>query len=393
MTLLESLKKPSKHPLKGIQKQSEIPSPNLESFEETYKTSYSHGLEAIYALENVDIKSVRRIETAPQPVLKKVETKQECLLKAIQEEFDFGEAYRAWIPSFVKKEPIQVLELTKPAEKCLIDHGKLLVGDLIGVNLKSFVSLRGMGQGHIEEIIQKLDLYLDQHYSEKNYKIDFISLLKCLVASQERKKVFALLEVYDLSAFFKLSPGDNVEVRKLSLEKRQEWNREIIEKITQTEQKKSVRSDMQRIFDAFFKTWILQRGGFASKEELEERMLRISTDSKNCANVLNFLKTHYFQEKDFFSFFLHQIDHDIYCCDEFNGCNYERIIDKALSYFYKPTIYYSIQELVGFLEREFSRCWMGFPDGYIEKVLRLSPIFYTSKGLSGKLEVHLGKKI
>lgn len=33
------------------------------SFEETYENSYSHGLEEIYALETVDIKSVRKIQT------------------------------------------------------------------------------------------------------------------------------------------------------------------------------------------------------------------------------------------------------------------------------------------------------------------------------------------
>ena len=34
---------------------------STKSFEEVYKTSYSHGLESIYRIENIDLKTVRKL--------------------------------------------------------------------------------------------------------------------------------------------------------------------------------------------------------------------------------------------------------------------------------------------------------------------------------------------
>lgn len=387
MTTLESLKKASTTSSQGFQKRFPSPSSDPQSFEEVYKMSYSHGLEAIYKLENVDIKSVKRIENAPKPALKKPESKKQNFCSS-QHELDLGEEFRTWMPSFILREPIQVLELSKHSEKCLIENGKFTLGDLKDVNLKDFVFLRGMGQGHIEEIHQKLNAYLDGHELEKCRKIDFSSWLKCIVAAQERKKVHAFLESYDLSHLFTLTPGENAEVRKLTFEKKQEWSEELLKKIAQPAQKKAVWSDMQHVFNVFFKSWIRQRGGFAAKDELHERMMRISANPDICSKVLHFLQSRYFETGDFFSYFLHQIDHEIYCCDEFHACQYEQIVDKAITYFYKPSIYYNLQELVGLLEREFARSWTGFAGGYIEKILRLSPAFHTTKGLTGHLEIH-----
>lgn len=394
MTTLESAKKAPTISPQGIQKRFATLQTDLQSFEEIYKTSYSHGLEAIYALESVDIKSVRRIDTAPKQTLKKLENKK-LLLRPLQEEFDLGEEFRGWISSFVKNEPIHVLELSKHAEKCLVENGKSKLGDLVGVNLKDFVFLRGMGQGHIEEINQKLNAYLGDHDLDKCYKVDFSSWLKCLVAAQDRKRVYAFLESYDLSELVSLTPGENVEVRKLTLEKKQEWIEELLNKIAQPAQKKAVWADMQQVFNVFFKPWIRQRGGFAAKDELWERMQRISTNAAVSSNVLRFLQSVYFESlanKDFFNLLLQEIDQNVYCCDAHHAYAYEKIIDQAMSYFYKPSIYYRLNELISLLEREFSRLWTGYPEGYIEKILRLSPVFSTTKGKSGQLEIRVKGK-
>lgn len=90
-----------------------VRTPDLQSFEGTYKTAYSHGLEAIYALENVDLKSIRRISDAQEsePLQPKSPPRPLQPLEAPepQLELDLGDGYRSWIESFVLQEPIHVL--------------------------------------------------------------------------------------------------------------------------------------------------------------------------------------------------------------------------------------------------------------------------------------------
>jgi hypothetical protein len=388
MTTLESLKNLSiSHP-KAFQKRPSPLSPDPISFENTYKNAYSHGLEAIYTLENVDVKSIRRIETSPKPLPKPLEAKK-TVPHLFQEELELGDEFRGWIQPFIRKEPIQVLELSKHAEKCLIDHGKNKLGDLIAIQLKDFVFVRGMGQGHIEEIQQKLNSYLEGHSLDRCYKVDFFSLLKGLVAAQDRKKVYALLESYGLADLFSLTPVESIEVRKLTLGKKQEWIQELRASIVKPEQKKSVEADMHQIFNVFIKPWVKRRQGFATQEELQERMQRISVDADICLKVLQFLQDLYFDQQNLFKRFLNEIDLKVFSCGAQHGYDYDKIVDKALSYFYKPTVYYHLNELVGLMEREFAKFWIGFDVGTVEKVLRLSPAFRSIKGSAGHLEIHL----
>ena len=204
-----------------------LPPPDTLTFEETYKTAYSHGLEAIYALENIDIKSIRPIlplqaNKAPGPKIVPQIFPEKL---SDQLELDLGDAYRGWIDSFIKKEPIHVLGLSRHAEKCLLEHGKRVLGDLIHTNLKEFVFLKGMGQGHVDEIQQKLARYLEGRPLERCKKIDFASWIRSIVAAFDRKKVYVALESHHLSDLFSLSPSESVETRRLTLEK-QEWIQE-----------------------------------------------------------------------------------------------------------------------------------------------------------------------
>lgn len=386
MTVNNGLKNKSMTTPQAIKKPSNSTQTISTNFEETYKTSYSHGLEAIYALENVDIRSIRRIETPSKETPRKI-LKQSPSFFPLQEELDFGEEFRGWIIPFIKKEPLQVLELSKHSEKCLIENGIKKLGDLIGVNLKELIFLKGLGQGHIEEIHLRLNNYIEGIALDRAYKIDFLSWLKCIVGTYERKKVYGLLEPYDLSDYFSLSPSENVEVRKLSLDKKQEWIKDILLKITDPSQKKMVWADMQLVFNVFFKPWIRRRGGFAQRHELLERMQRLSDNPSICSKVLNFLQINFFDDADFLNFFLHIIDQDIYCCDSFSKQDYETIMHRAHSYFYKSGIYYRLSELVGWLEKEFACLWVGFNDGYIEKILKLSPQFNIYRGQSNELEI------
>ncbi|KIC76493.1 hypothetical protein DB41_FX00020 [Neochlamydia sp. TUME1] len=391
MAVLEFKQETNLSPSKGHRKRSTEPSSTtLLSFEETYKTSYSHGLENIYALENVDINSIRRIgtlsPTAPPPLKNKKE-----LFTGEEDELDLGEEFRGWIPSFIPKVPIQVLELSKYIEKALLENGKKTIGDLTKASIDDFVFLRGIGQGHLEEINRKLNSYLESRSLGKCKKVDFLAWLQSLVATQERKKAYALLEPYNLTELFVLSPSEKVELRQLSLEKKQEWIQEVVNKMATPLQKQRVLEDMQLIFNVFFKPWIRRRGGIATRHELIERMQRISANKAMGISVVNFLQTHFFDSKDCLSLFLQEIEEEIYACDHHSIQEYGEIISKALSYFYKPSIYYRLTELITWVEKELAKAWIGYHEGYVEKIIRLSPTFDIVRGASGQLEVYCRK--
>lgn len=385
MTTLESRSKPPKTiPANTKSKFSTHLSEN-SSFEETYKKSYSHGLEAIYALENVDVRSIKRIEKISEVQPKQPLLKQK-VVRPIQEEFDFGDEYRGWIHPFILKEPIHVLGLSRHVEKILIEHEKKLLGDLISVNLNDFVFVRGFGQGHIEEIQLKLNEYTEGSSLDRSYKIYFISWLKSLVASFDRKRVSVLLEKFDIKDLFSLSPGETIEIRKLTLEKKQEWIEELLIQLKCST--KTIKCEMKTVIDTFIKPWIKRRGGFAKKSELLERFQRMSDNPLISSNVLNLFQDIFFDKKDFLQHFIHEIDEEIFCYDDNQALIYDKIVDKALSYFYKPNVHYSLSELIQFLERDFARNWVGFDEGMIEKVLRLSPHFYLIKEPKGFLSVY-----
>lgn len=368
-------------------KQASIPI-GAAKFEETYKTAYSHGFETIYALENIDLKSICPIERQPQFLAKeKVSTRQEWI--SDQYEFDLGDEYRGWMPSFLNGEPIQVLGLSRHAEKCLLEHGKPKLQDLIGVNLRDFVFFKGMGQGHLDEIQQKLHLYLNGRVLQRCSTVDFSAWMRSLVAALDRKKTYVGVHPYQLSDLFSLSPVESVEVSRLTLEKRQEWMQEALNLFRMDHRSQTVSIDMGKVTNVFVKPWMRRRLGLASEYELTERLQRISENSTITQSVLQFFSIVYFDNMFPLNYYLYHVDEGLYCVDEATASLYRSVIKIARSYFYNPQISYSLPQLIGFLEREFACHWQGFPEGFIKKVLQQSPRFRVRKSVKGELVIRL----
>lgn len=366
-------------------------SSSYASFEDVYKTAYSHGLEAIYAIENVDLKTVRRIaEDTPkktQQVLRSQITFQDDLSN--QFEFDFGDEYRGWIDSFVLEEPIQVLSLSRLAEKSLCDNGKTLLKHIYKANLRDFVFFKGMGQGHLDEIQQKISGYLMDHVLYKCRSVDFSSWLRTLTATLNKKKIFVCLEEFQLSDTLTLSPAESVEVRRLTLEKRREWIQEIREELSSEEKKKQVKEGFQKIVNVFIKPWVRRRQGFATEQEIQERIRQIAVQPGKVSLILNFLSSIYFEgqfplREHFF------INNDtLFFADQNTQRFYSQFITKTLSYFYKENISYSLSEITAYLTREYAKSWEVFPENFIEKALRQSSHFSVRKAQSKQLIVKL----
>ena len=201
---------------------------SVRSYEEIYKTAYSHGLESIYALENIDIKSVRPLQNAStSPSLqKKALPKPPIYASSYIPEFEFGPSWRRSIAPFFLQAPIEVLGLSKAAEKCLLDYQKTCLSDLLTVDLRGLIFLKGMGQSHLNEIKEKLSQYIGERDRQQTDRIDFKGWILSLTNHQiQRKKIFLLLESYQLSDLLSLSPMEAMEIRRLSAENRASWEK------------------------------------------------------------------------------------------------------------------------------------------------------------------------
>lgn len=334
-------------------------SPSTASFEETFKTAYSHGLEEIYSLENVDISSIRPIKVEPP---KEIKPKKPQIphTPSAQLTFDF---FRQTLPPLYLDEPIQLLSLSKPIERRLIEEGKLTIGDI----------LREKG-----EVKQRLEGYLHG----RGPLVDFYSLVKCLTGDQERKKAKAALDRFHLGDIYTLTPLENMEIKRLSVERRREWTQEFNEKVAQ--KIPFATTKLNAIFDVFIKPWMRNRHGLATRLELTERLQRISENPMH--DVLQFINETCFPLLDTL---LIPLDDNLYSADRITATRYSQLIAKASTYFYKPTISYPLSELTLLLKQEFALQWQPLEDPFIEKALRHSTQFRVRKGVDGVLLVKL----
>ncbi|MBA3816003.1 MAG: hypothetical protein H0X29_05705 [Parachlamydiaceae bacterium] len=363
---------------------------SFRSFEDVFRTSYSHGLEAIYNIETVDLKSVRRLNEPSLTRLnqKKINLNPEplCIFET-QLEFDFGDGYRESMDSFVLNEPIQVLKISKHAEKCLYDNGMSTLSMLLKADLTQFVYLRGMGQGHIDEIRQKLNEYISGRILQGSRSIDFYAWMRSLILAGNTKKMHVMLEPFKLSDLCGLSAAENVEVRRLSAEKRHEWCDEMaLELISK---KAHLERDMKKVADVYVLPWMRRRLGFATQQEILEHLLRISLVPLGAQMIFSFFSEIYFGGRFPLADFLIQNDKNLFFVDQETLCAFDAVVAKAKTYFYKSQLSYTLAELTMLLTKEFALSWQSFPCGFIEKSLRACSCFRVRNAENGQLNVRL----
>lgn len=366
---------------------------NIEglSFEETHKTAYSHGLESIYALENVDVKTVRRLSREDLPQAKA--NHSSVTVEEVEEPqliLDLGDEWKGKIDSFVPQEPIQVLGLAKPAEKCLLEQGKTRLKDLIDADLRSFIFFKGMGQGHLEEIKQKLAQYLEGKSVQRCSTVDFHAWIRSLIATFDRKKMFVLFDSYELADLITLNAAEAMEVRRLSPERRQEWVKDAVRMLSGDEIRHEIINNTNSIVNILFKPWVRERFGFATRAELEERLEQISLGQPIAGKTLRLFSELYFDGQFPLGHQFLEIAKDLYGVDQAHCDCYEEIVNRASDYFYKDGVRYYLDELVVYLEKEMALKWHGYREGMVRKVLRISPKFRVRKQDHHRLVIVLG---
>lgn len=262
---------------KKVDPKLKVQIPSLESFEETYKTAYTHGLEVIYSLENVDLKTVRRIEEyKPHPVevpdTSTINSSASPFQSQSQLEFDLGYDYQAYVEPYFLNESIQMLGLTSQAENCLCEHGMKTVADLLAFNFKQFVFMKGMGQGHIDEVKKKLEKYVGARSLKYAYTIDFRSMFLGLTIGVPFKKLSLFLKRFNLADEVPLTLAEKIEARTFENSKDKNVQDEVLAFLKNPDKHKEALLQLEKIAKVFLIPWARSRCGIATEDELTERL-------------------------------------------------------------------------------------------------------------------------
>jgi hypothetical protein len=362
------------------------------SFADTYKNAYSHGLEAIYAIETIDLKTVRPLqsEALPKrplnPISKNIVSQTE---ENKQLAFDFGAKFSQCIESPIVLEPIHVLQLSSQAHKILLSHQKTCLQDLISLQPSEFVFFRGLGQGHIDEIQEKLHLYLKDHSLKLVSRLPLSSLIRILLGTLEAKKAYVFLEKFDLQDFLSLSSAETMEIRRLSSQERISIQQEILEVLKRGPQIEAVKRVLISAFEAFIKPWVQCRQGIVTEDEFLERLQRISDYSDKTISILQFLGKVLDQHPFPLLEGLIEVESTLYAADESVFFHYQAVVGVAQTYFYRQDCSYSLDELISLLQREFARKWEEYSHAFIDKVLTSSSYFKVQKNQAQQLIIKL----
>jgi len=190
----------------------------LASFEEMYKTAYSHGLEEIYALETVDLSSVKPMEMGGG-----VEKQRS------RENFDFQGAYQLSLPfsgphlqyidHFLLQEPIEVLLLSERVEAALKDAGCYYLYELLSQDLQTLALEKKIGSGHIQEIQKSLHEHIQSHRLYQVESVDFTAFCRALIPPGLFVQAASAAKEFGLEELFPLRPQQKMEVKSASLQK------------------------------------------------------------------------------------------------------------------------------------------------------------------------------
>lgn len=358
------------------------------------KGIYNHpGLEENYSIETIDIKTIRllsdSVTTLSLPFQEKLLLLEPIEQESTQWDFDFGGEFSREIKPLVLEEPIQVLRLSQHAEKTLRIHEKLVLRDLIKLNQQEFIFIRGLGQGHIDEIKQKLQTYLADQLIQTKPHIDWTSLIRILSGSMAKLKLALIFEPFGLDAFISLSSAEQLEMRRLSHEERLKLHQEAEEEICSSRNKHVIHDILTDFLNVIIKPWVRRREGLATDDELLERLQRSCQNPELTAPMLSFISEVFFKHQCVFNSYLTEIRPGLYGIDSGIKWMYQSVIQKALTYFYKPYIVYELEELVEFLFKEFALKWENVSCAFISKVLQFDGVFRVCKNEEHRLIVKL----
>ncbi len=351
---------------------------------------YTDGFEAIYALENVDLATVRPMSkpAAPTVEVREVSPRVHTELERERElELDLGPAYRGWMESFRLGEPIEVLGLSPMAYKALISQERLVIRDLFDSATQQVIALSGMGQGHIEEIHERLRVYVGERPLFRCRFVDYVGLLRGLLNGINHKNVHMCLEKYELHALFPLNAAQNVEVRHLSEQHRREAAEQARSEMRSDGRQKRVKAALREVAEVFIKPWIRGRTGLATEAELLERAEAVGDDLSTSRLALRAIRELFCEGAFPFHSSLLEVEPGLYCADYRIKKRAQALAQRLQSYFYRRGLSYSLKDLTEWICREQAMRFDAESPEFVEAFLRMSKVFRVRMGTDGQLWV------
>lgn len=316
------------------------------------KSPVLQSLEKIYSWETINPQTIRKLhvqqqqrpEERPRPTSTEVE-----LTLSFDPSF-----YEKMLPSRLD-EPIQSLSLSPFAQKFLLEKRNTTVRHVIEEIEKGITWKKGIGQSHIEEIIEKTEKFTISCINNSP-SIDFVSIIKTVISSIDPKQQLILLKQFQLQH---LAATESLY----------------------TETTVALPNILKMIGAAFFSKWLDDRLGFASETELYNRLFFLAERS-GCTRELAERCVACIQHilgASLFSYIATPCAKKVYARAPSVKEEYEMVCKKALSYFYHPFVSYSFTQLISFVEGAFAQQWVGFVPGFVEKVLRCDEHFIVFK--------------
>ncbi len=367
-------------------KQSES---NLRSlFPEHSSEVYSHGLEKTYAIQHIDLRTIRPLQMQPTEKSSKPKPIEVSIQEAkIERSLPFGEYFEEAIHPFWQEEPIEVLGFSSHLETRLKEKGDLRLRDIASISPQELLYVKGIGQGHVEELFSKLNRYLENKPKDETGYLDLIAWIRSLIGDLPRKMAIELLEAHHLA-------NDIMLVESSTFEKREKIKAfhllpQAIQLCREPSRRARWSRQMQQITHAFLAPWIQRRGGIASQEELIERLENVSLQNTYVRPCLHLFDQIFSPHLSVLATHLIHLGDSIYTADEQGRNSYFRLLKQLKSYFYKPNITYCFSHLVQLMQRESALKWEELDVKLLKKICRLNPGFYLEKDSCGEQMVSL----
>jgi hypothetical protein len=245
--------------------------------------------------------------------------------------------------------------------------------------------LSDLPDGHHQEVSDKLEAYIAGRSLYDTDRVDFFAWLRGLLVGIKPIAAHALLEEWGLEELVTLQPQERIDLRRLREEHKKERREEVAAQLRE-------RSDLffraaRQVADVLIRPWIRKRQGLARRIEVEEHLFAVGEDPEAARQVVALMSAIFCNGAFLLDRHLCHADYRLYSSDEVFADAYDAVIEKVSSYFYKPSVTYSLDQLETLICREIAKQWRGYPDGFVRACLQLSPQYCLRRDEKGRLMV------
>ncbi len=241
------------------------------------------------------------------------------------------------------------------------------MGDLVRLDFRELVFGKVLGQGHIDEIGQKLSSYIQGQEKERTRRLDIASWVRGLCGELETKRAYLLCERFGLHDCCPVSIGELGEIKRASSEIRLRWTEEALRQLRHTPRL----SKWAEIVSAFLVPWMRQRQGIASLAQLTERLQQVSIQKELVSPFLKLLRE-LLQCSCPFAIVLPIAEGELFCEGEEPLRLYREVLDLCRSYFRPACSQYSLRHILQLITQEMTKRWETIDAPFVERCLRLS---------------------